>query len=87
MDVLPCSKNFQFLHAAILKYYEQFSQLCRHPILYRIRVKNSGTDSIIEYLLNFKRVKTSWKNLVNSLKFFLDLIFIKVNLVGITYMQ
>jgi hypothetical protein len=28
MDSLPCSKNYQFLHVAILGHYEQFSKLC-----------------------------------------------------------
>jgi hypothetical protein len=55
MDVLTCSKNSQFLHVAILGHYEQFCQLCRHPIMNRIRVKNPGTDSTFESLINFKR--------------------------------
>jgi hypothetical protein len=38
-----------------LGYYEQFSELCRHPILNGIRVKNPGTDSSFESLMNFKR--------------------------------
>jgi hypothetical protein len=38
-----------------LGYYEQFSELCRHPILNGIRVKNPGTDSTFESLMNFKR--------------------------------
>jgi hypothetical protein len=52
---LPCFQNFQFLHVARTGYYEQFSQLCQHPILNRIRVKNPGTDSTFEFLMNFKR--------------------------------
>jgi hypothetical protein len=55
MDVLPCSKNFLFLHVARLGYYEQCSQLFGHPILNRMRVKNPGTDLIFESLINFKR--------------------------------
>jgi hypothetical protein len=55
MDSLSYSKNSQFLHTARLGYAEQFSQSCQPTILYRIRVKNSGTDSMFEYLLNFKR--------------------------------
>jgi hypothetical protein len=38
MDALSSSKNSQFLHVAILGHYEQFYQLCGHPILNRIRV-------------------------------------------------
>jgi hypothetical protein len=49
MDALPSSKNSPFLHV------EQFYQLCQHPILNRIRVKNPGTDSTFESLMNFKR--------------------------------
>jgi hypothetical protein len=52
---LTYSKKSQFLHVATLGYYEQFSQLCRLPILNRIRVKNPGTDSTFESLMNFKR--------------------------------
>jgi hypothetical protein len=55
IDALPCSKNFQFLHVARLGNYDQFSKLCIHPILNRIRVKNPGTDSTFESLMNFKR--------------------------------
>jgi hypothetical protein len=55
MDALPYSKNFQFLYVARLGHYEQFSQLCRHLILNRIRVKNPRTDSTFESLMNFQR--------------------------------
>jgi hypothetical protein len=55
MDALPCFKNSQFLRVARLGNYEQCVQLCRHPILNRIRVTNPGTDSTFEYLMNFKR--------------------------------
>jgi hypothetical protein len=43
------------LHAAFLGYYEQFSQLCRHPIPNIIRAKNSGPDLTFEILMNLKR--------------------------------
>jgi hypothetical protein len=45
MDALPHSKNSQFLHIAILGQWKKFYQLCRHPILNRIGVKNPRTDS------------------------------------------
>jgi hypothetical protein len=37
--------------------------------------------------MNFKAVQTLWKNMVNSLKFYLELIFTTMNLVGHTCMQ
>jgi hypothetical protein len=55
MDALPYSKNSQFLHVDRLGHYEQFSQLFRHPIINRIRVKSPGIDSTFESLMNFKR--------------------------------
>jgi hypothetical protein len=87
IDVLACSKISQFLHVPRLGHFEQFPQLCRHPILNRIRVKNHGTDSTFESLMNFKMDLNPLKNLINSPKFLLDFIFTKVNLVGITCMQ
>jgi hypothetical protein len=49
MDALPYFTNSQFLYVARLGHYEQFSQLCLHPILNRIRVKNPKTDSKFEF--------------------------------------
>jgi hypothetical protein len=85
-DTLPYSKTFQILHAARLGYYKQFSQLCRHPNLDIIRVKNPGTDSPCESLMKLKRGLILLENLINSPKILLDLNFTKVNLVGITCM-
>jgi hypothetical protein len=55
MGALSCSTNSQFLHVAILVYYEQLSQLFRHPIPNIERAKNPGPDSTFESLMNFKR--------------------------------
>jgi hypothetical protein len=55
MGALSCSKSSQFLHAARLGYYEQFSQLCRHLIPNINRSKNPGSDSTFESLMNFIR--------------------------------
>jgi hypothetical protein len=55
MDALPYSKNYQILYVARLGYCQHFVQLCRHPILKRIRVKNPGTDLTFKSLMNFKR--------------------------------
>jgi hypothetical protein len=80
MGALCCSKNSQFLHVANLGYFEQLSQLCRHPVSNIIRAKNTGLDSTFESLMNFKR---DLNLLEKSSKFSK----IQVNLVGITYMQ
>jgi hypothetical protein len=56
MDVLPCSKNSQFLHVARLLYYEQFSQLLGHEIPNINRVKNPRTDATFQFFMNFKMV-------------------------------
>jgi hypothetical protein len=87
MGVLSCSNNSQFLHVASMGYYEHFYQLCRHPIPNINRDKYPGPDSTFESLKNFKRDLNHLENMVNSTKLFLNLIFTKVNLVGITYMQ
>jgi hypothetical protein len=55
IGALSCSKNSQFLHVTRLGYYEQCSQLCRHPIPNIIGAKNPGSDSTFESLKNFKR--------------------------------
>jgi hypothetical protein len=55
VNALPCTTNSQFLHVASLGYYEKISQLHRHEIPNRNRVKNPGTDSTFECLRNFKR--------------------------------
>jgi hypothetical protein len=55
MDALSCSKNSQFLHEDRLEYFKQHSQFCRLQIPNRNQVKNPGTDSLFESLMNFKR--------------------------------
>jgi hypothetical protein len=55
MDVLSLSKNSQVLHAASRKYWKQPAQLCRLQIPNRNKVKNPLTDSLFEFLMNFKR--------------------------------
>jgi hypothetical protein len=52
---LTVLQKFPIFACSYIGYYEQFSQLCRHPILNRIRVKNPGIDSTFESLMNFKR--------------------------------
>jgi hypothetical protein len=55
---LSCYKKFQFLYGASLEYSEQHSQLCQLQIPNKNKVKNPETDSIFEYLMNFKRDST-----------------------------
>jgi hypothetical protein len=52
-NALAYSKNSQISHAVRLGHYKEFSKLCQHPILNRIRVKNPGTNPPFEYLRNF----------------------------------
>jgi hypothetical protein len=81
-----CSKNIQDRHGAIFEYSEQLSQLGRLEILNIIHVINSGIDCNLKLLWILKGFKHCGKNPVNSLKFSLNLIFTKVNLVGYTCM-
>jgi hypothetical protein len=55
MGTLSCFKNSQFLHAARRQYWQQLAQLFRLYIPNRNKVKNPVTDSLFEYLMNFKR--------------------------------
>jgi hypothetical protein len=55
LGALTCSKNSQDLHVATLGYREQLSQLYQHEIPNIKRFKNPGTDSIFEFLMDFKR--------------------------------
>jgi hypothetical protein len=55
MDTLTHSKNSYYLHVTSLGYRQQFSQLCQHQIPKIKRVKNPGTESLFEFLMNFKR--------------------------------
>jgi hypothetical protein len=48
-------QKFPIFSCGYLGYYEQFSQLCRHPILNINRAKNLGPDLTFESLINFKR--------------------------------
>jgi hypothetical protein len=82
------------LHEAKSESDEQLSPLVQLQIPSGFHVINFGTKSNkfwnkiqLESSINFKGVQTFWKNLVNSLEFFLDLIFMNVNLVMHTCMQ
>jgi hypothetical protein len=75
------------LHEAVFEYFEQLSKLDELQTPNRIHVINVGTYSNLNLLSILKGFKPCGKNLINSLKFYLDLIFIKINLVGHTCMQ
>jgi hypothetical protein len=55
MGARTCSKNSQFLHVAHLGCYQQFSELCGHPIPKINGAKNHRSYSTFESLMNFKR--------------------------------
>jgi hypothetical protein len=86
-NALPCSKISQILHTGSLRYYEHFSPWCRHQIPNRNWVKNLGSDSPFETLLNFYRGLILLEKSDKFPKILLHLNFTKVNLVGITCMQ
>jgi hypothetical protein len=87
MESLPCLENIQALLADRFEYSKQLSPLGGLPIPKRIHVKNPGIDSNWNILWILKWFNPSGKNLINSPKVYLDLIFSKVNLVGHTCMQ
>jgi hypothetical protein len=61
MSALSCSKNSQFLYSASRQYWKQLAQLWQLQILSRNKVKTPVTDSIFEYLMNFKRNSNLWE--------------------------
>jgi hypothetical protein len=83
----PRSKFFQTLYEDTFGYDEHLSQLGRLQIPNRIQVINFGTNSNLNPPRILKGFKPRGKKLVNSLKFYLDLIFPTVNLVGHICMQ
>jgi hypothetical protein len=80
-------KNIETLHDASLEHGEQLYELGRLQICTRIHVIKFGTNSNLNLPWILKGFKPCGKILVNSLKFYLDLVFTKVNLVGYTCMQ
>jgi hypothetical protein len=80
-------QKFPIFACGSLGILNNFLNCAWHPILKINKAKNPGSNSTFESLMNFKRGLNLLKNLINFLKFFLDLIFIKMNLVGIIYMQ
>jgi hypothetical protein len=81
------SKNTQNWHDARVKYFEQLSQLGRPQILNIILAMKFWNRFKFEPSMNFKGFKPCGKNLRNSPKFCLDLVFTTVNLAEHTCMQ
>jgi hypothetical protein len=82
-----CSKNPQTLHEARMEIAEQLSQFSWLQIPNRIHVIDFGIDSNLNIPWILKGFNPSGKNLINSLKIFLDIIFRNVNLVLLTCIQ
>jgi hypothetical protein len=75
------------LYEAYFEHSEQLSQLAQLQILNGSHVIISETNSNLNLPWILKGFKPSGKNLVNSLKFYLGLIFTTVNLAVHTCMQ
>jgi hypothetical protein len=86
MEAFLFSKKFQTLHGARIEYFEQLSQLDQLQNPNRIHVINSRTYSNLKLLWILKGFEPCGKNMVNSLKFYLDLLFLNLNSVGHTCM-
>jgi hypothetical protein len=80
------SINVQTWHGARVDYSEQFLPLGPLLIPNRIPVIKFGTNSTLNLSLNFKGFHPFLKNLINSLKFHVHMIFAKMNIVGYTCM-
>jgi hypothetical protein len=86
-EAFPCPKNIQIFHRTRFNYFDHLSRLGRLQILNAIHGINSGTEFNLNLLWILKGFKSCRKNQVNSLKFYLNLIFTKVNLVWHTSMK
>jgi hypothetical protein len=53
----------------------------------RLLVINSKTNSNLNLPIILKEFKPFWKNLINSLKFYLHMLYLSMNLHGLTYIQ
>jgi hypothetical protein len=82
----PMSKLSHFLLVDSLKHKEQLSFLAQLQIPSGFQVTISGRNSNLNLPCILEGFKPFWKNMINSLKFPLHMIFIKVNLVGYTCM-
>jgi hypothetical protein len=87
MKAFPISKNTETWREAGFENFEQLSQLGRLQIPNIIHVIVLWIDSNLNILWILKGFKSCGNNLKNSPKFYLDLVFTAMNLVGHTCMQ
>jgi hypothetical protein len=77
----------QTLDRDSMKDREQLSFLSQLQIPSGLQVKNSGTNSILNLPQILKGFKAFWKNLINSSKFHLHVIYLNIILHGLTCIQ
>jgi hypothetical protein len=86
-NAFPSSNNVQTLQGAIFQHAEQRSPLAHLHIPTASYLINFWTNSNLNLAWILKGFKPCGTNLVNSLKFYHDLIFSNMSLVGNTCMQ
>jgi hypothetical protein len=87
IEAIPLSKNCQTLQGDRFEHEEQLSDLAQQQNPSGFSIINSGINSNLNVPWILKGFKPFGKKLVNSLKFYLEVIFMNVNLVGHTFMQ
>jgi hypothetical protein len=81
------SKDTKTLHTHILKQKEKLYFLDQLKNTSGLHVTNSITNSNLNLPLILKGFKPFWKNLINSLKFHLLIIYLNMNLYLLTFIQ
>jgi hypothetical protein len=87
IEAFTVPKNIQILYEARFEHCKQLSPLAELQIPTGSYVIKFGTDSNLNLSWILTGFKPCGKNLVNSLKLYIDFIFTKLNLVGYTCMQ
>jgi hypothetical protein len=80
MVTLPLFKILQILHKDSLIHKEQLLFLSQLQIPSGLQVKNSGTNSNLKLSQILKGFKPFWKNMINSIKLYIHMLYLKVNL-------
>jgi hypothetical protein len=81
------SEIHQIFHKDIWKHKEKLSFLAQLQIPKGLQVINSGTKSKLKLPRILKGFKPFWKNLINSIKFYLPNIDLKIILHWHTYIR